>query len=367
MRDILTQSLERLLADQCTPDFLRNCEDSSHTALPEVWQRIAESGFAMAAVSEDSGGAGLPWSDIYPLLQLTGAYALPLPLAENMVAAALLDGAGIEVPDTALTIADGACEGVKAEIVGDSIRLSGTVSHVPWGRSCPQLVVDALDAAGNTWLALVALESATIAPDLNLAREPRDTMCFDRVQPIAAISWSKRSPLRAPLRTLGAMTRSAQMAGAMERIIQTSVQYAGDRVQFGKPIGKFQAIQHQLATAGCESAATGAGAAYACAKASLPGFEMAVAAAKQRASEAAGPVASVGHAVHGAIGFTYEHHLHFLTRRLWSWRSEFGNSLWWSLLLGQSVIASDKSFWEQITDADQEHLRLSPTFTLEQA
>lgn len=364
MRDLLIQSLERLLADQCTPEFLRHCEEQHGPELPDVWQTLEDSGFALAAVSEAGGGAGLPWSDIYPLLQLMGAHALPLPLAENLLAAALLDQAGIDLPEGALTLGDGACAGLRLEGGPGTWRLSGSVAHVPWARQCTHVVVDALDAQGRPWIALVARASAQLQPDLNVAREPRDRLLLDGAVPVAAAPWPQPE-MAAPVRVHGAMARSAQMAGAMERIVQTSVQYAGERVQFGKPIGKFQAIQQQLATAGCESAAAGAGAAFAFARAGLPGHLLAVAAAKLRASEAAGHVASVGHGTHGAIGFTYEHHLHFLTRRLWSWRSEFGNSQWWSLAIGRSVLASPLSFWEQITDRQQEHLRIDPSLSLE--
>ena len=363
MRDILVQSIDRLLADHCTPQLLRDSENGGYPT--GLWELIEESGFALAAVSEDAGGAGLPWGDIYPLVQRMGLHALPLPLPETLLAAWLLDTAGLPFAEGAVTVGDGVCQGVRAAPADNGqLRLSGTVAFVPWGRHCEHMVVDATDAEGHTWIALVARADVVVHHDLNIAREPRDTWVLEAVTPVACARWADPH-CPAPVRTYGAMVRSAQMAGAMERIVQLSVQYAGERVQFGKPISKFQAIQHQLACAGCESAATGAGAAFAFGRVRSPGQMLAIASAKLRANEASGPVASIGHGTHGAIGFTYEHHLHFLTRRLWSWRSEFGNALWWSTQIGESVCTAALPFWEQITDTGHEHLRLSPTLSLD--
>jgi acyl-CoA dehydrogenase len=80
------------------------------------------------------------------------------------------------------------------------------------------------------------------------------------------------------------------------------------------------------------------------------GFEAAV--AKIRCGEAAGVAASIAHQTHGAIGFTDEHRLHCYTRRLWSWRSEFGSEAYWSGVLGQRVAAAGADeFWPSVTGA----------------
>jgi len=125
-------------------------------------------------------------------------------------------------------------------------------------------------------------------------------------------------------------------------------------VQFGRPIAKFQAIQQQLAllaeqaaaaSVAVESAATAVAAAR-------PSASLAIAVAKIRAGEAAGKVAEIAHQVHGAIGFTHEHSLHRLTRRLWSWRDEFGTESQWSLDLGKEVMAAGAdALWPTITQA----------------
>lgn len=128
------------------------------------------------------------------------------------------------------------------------------------------------------------------------------------------------------------------------------MKYVTERKQFGRPIGSFQAIQHQLAVLAGHVAATGIAAAHAFSAADRgdPRFE--VACAKVRAGEATGIGASIAHQVHGAIGFTYEHSLHFLSRRLWAWRAEFGAEPHWAAELGRAVAARGAAeLWPYVT------------------
>ena len=146
--------------------------------------------------------------------------------------------------------------------------------------------------------------------------------------------------------------RSAQMAGALQSVLETSVQYARERVQFGRPIGRFQAVQQNLALLAGQAAAATAAAEAAIEAAAHNLDSPAVAAAKIRAGEAAGIGAAIAHQVHGAIGFTQEHRLHYLTRRLWSWRDEFGNEAYWARRLGGEVVAAGADrLWHGITAA----------------
>jgi acyl-CoA dehydrogenase len=148
----------------------------------------------------------------------------------------------------------------------------------------------------------------------------------------------------------GAMLRSAQIAGALQGALELTRCYATQRVQFGRPIGSFQAIQHQIAVMAehTASALIGAEAAFAAAGSTLPDFP--IMAAKVCAGEAASVGAAIAHAVHGAIGFTYEHSLHLMTRRLWSWRSEYGSQSYWAQRLGTLVCASGaSSLWPAVT------------------
>jgi acyl-CoA dehydrogenase len=135
----------------------------------------------------------------------------------------------------------------------------------------------------------------------------------------------------------------------MRRALDLSVQYAGERQQFGKPIGKFQAIQQMLADAAGQLAAAEAACARAAAEWDGADFAFFAGVAKARAGEAAGRVAEICHQAHGAIGFTQEHSLHFFTRRLWSWRDEYGNETYWQSSIGQSVCgAGDADLWPRL-------------------
>jgi len=135
-----------------------------------------------------------------------------------------------------------------------------------------------------------------------------------------------------------------------------AVQYAQDRVQFGRPIGKFQAVQHQLAALAAKSAQAtiAAACAFRAADRHTPTFETAC--AKVVAGEAAGLATTVAHQVHGAIGFTYEHALHFTTRRLWSWRPEFGTESQWAEELGRRTAERGApSLWPDLTRRQSGH------------
>jgi acyl-CoA dehydrogenase len=146
------------------------------------------------------------------------------------------------------------------------------------------------------------------------------------------------------------MLRTAQMAGALETTLDLSTRYATERVQFGKPISAFQAIQHQLAQMAQHtgSALVSAEAAFVESGNQLAAWQ--IAAAKVCGAEAAGAVAAMAHAVHGAIGFTHEHALQLGTRRLWAWRSEFGNLGHWTQRLGRAVAqGGSASLWPAVT------------------
>ena len=78
--------------------------------------------------------------------------------------------------------------------------------------------------------------------------------------------------------------------------------------------------------------------------------ELAIASAKSRVDDAISICASIAHQVHGAIGFTYEHGLHFSTRRLWSWRAEYGSGSYWAKILGEKAVSNGaNNFWPSIT------------------
>ena len=174
------------------------------------------------------------------------------------------------------------------------------------------------------------------ALDRNYAGEPRDSFRLDGVSVTAIGEGGSRDDLHFD----GALFRAAQMAGAMERVLDMTVAYAKERAQFGRTISKFQAVQQQIARLAGEAAAASAASHAAGDARSLGPARFETACAKLRAGEAAGEVAAIAHQVHGAVGFTHEYHLHFLTRRLWSWRDEFGSEAEWNRMNGRAIAAA---------------------------
>lgn len=324
---LVYDAAERLFADLATPDIVNAAEAGTWPA--ELWTAVAEAGF-LDALGGASGGALDGLGDAVDVLRATGRFAVPLPVAETMLARWLANRAGLAPPDGPLALAvEGPEDHLELRRVGTDWRLSGTARGVPWARNARGLVVST-----GVAVALVAPVGAMIEQGKNLAGEPRDDIALELKLDARSVAGAPVGADAAVVYRLGALFRAAQMTGALEEALQLAVTYAGDRVQFGRPIGKFQAIQQQLALAAEQVAASGVAVASAVA-AGAGDLGFTAGAAKLRVGEAAGKVADIVHQVHGAIGFTHEHRLHQLTRRLWSWRDEFGVESAWALELGR--------------------------------
>jgi acyl-CoA dehydrogenase len=347
LRTMLGDMVTRLFTDLATKDLLESAE-TGHWP-DKLWQALEENGLTLPLLPEDKGGAGGTWGDAYVVVRAAGRHAVPLPLPETIVGGWLLSGAGLAVPPGPLTLAPvQPDDSLRLRRAGDGWRLSGTAARVPWGERAGH-VVAVTEVDGQPLVALVAAGSGQVTRDTNLAREPRDTLVYDGAAVIAAAPAGAAVPRDATW-LYGAMVRAAQMAGGLEYLRLQSVQYASERKQFGRAIGAFQAIQHELAILAGHAAAAdmAAASAFRAADRGDPGFEIAV--AKIRAGEAAGIAAGIAHQVHGAIGFTYEHALHFVTRRLWSWRAEFGGESAWAAELGRDVAGRGAdALWPHLT------------------
>jgi len=157
--------------------------------------------------------------------------------------------------------------------------------------------------------------------------------------------WLATQP-EADRRRLGAVLSCAQIAGALERALQFTVEHVTTRQQFGVPIVRFQAVAHQLAQLAEETAAARAAADGA----SADSQEWKVAAAKVRCGEAAAKGAEIAHQLHGAIGFTNEHALRHFSAILWQARDRFGTETEWAIQLGRHVAASGDP-WRLLTES----------------
>ncbi len=334
MRNDVLKTVDRIFDELC-PKALRESAEAGEWP-SALWAALEEVGLDRAALPEAAGGPGLDFADAMFALRRSAYHAAPLPLAETLLAGRLLAAAGMAVPQGALTVAP-VHAGDRIDFVQSSAgtALSGRAQRVPWGNLCAHAVV-AGELAGKAVLGLVATAGAVRGVEKNLAGEPRARLEFEAVPLLACAALDHAT---ARLLAEGALLRSVQMAGALERVLEYSLQYANERVQFGRPIGKFQAIQHMLAQLAGQVAAASAAADAAVEASVAAPDEFAVAVAKSRTGEAAGKGAEIAHQVHGAMGYTREHNLHYSTRRLWSWRDEFGNETHWQSRLGRMVAA----------------------------
>lgn len=352
MNDTLIEdSAAKLFSTQVDKDRRLRAETGTWDAA--LWQQVADSGFHLLLATESAGGYGECWTAAYPLLRGLGYWQVPLPLAETMVAAQLASLAGFDIPAGPLTLVEQGC-GSQLQLQGSGAdaTLSGTAHQVPWARHASAALVSLADGR----LALLDLKGAgvTVQPHANHAGLPSDTLVLQQAR-LAGLA-ANPLPLARPAWTLGAAARSAMLVGALESALEQSVRYAGERVQFGKALGKYQAIQQQLALMAGDVSAARVAAMVAMADApggaqgSCAATHFSTAVAKVRAGEAATRGTSIAHQVHGAIGFTHEHALHFATRRLWAWRAEFGSDADWAGELGRAAIAARSAgFWAGVT------------------
>ncbi|MBX9611137.1 MAG: acyl-CoA dehydrogenase [Burkholderiales bacterium] len=317
---MFTQAIENILKDQCTPAVVRAIEAGGSTAA--LWQALQGAGFLELLASEDAGGAGLPLADLFPILSSFGRYTVPVPVAQTIVARALL-GSQFAMPNGMITLAAALRREASGAIVC-SLTPYGRVADFVLARDGDALLLLPADAARREATGVHGSLAASLRwPDEHVAT---------------------RVPGAGPLLpAFAAALHAALLSGAMTRVFEMTLQYCNDRIQFGKTLGKFQAVQHQLSVmAEHVAAASMAAEAAFHTDAAAPSL-LAAAMAKSRTSEAAVLVASIAHALHGAIGVAEEYDLQLLTRRLHEWRLAHGSEAHWNVLIGNSVLASDTS------------------------
>jgi len=331
-RTLILETAERMFRDLSESTIVDAAEKGEWPA--DLWNAVAEAGLDRAAVPEEFGGAGTDLADGLAVVRVAGRFAAPIPLAESILAGLLLSRAGAAVPEGPLTVATSRKLGLEQS--GDGWQLNGTAGQVPWAGQAKGIIVLASDGTDD-YIACVDPSGCAIEAGKSIAGEPSDTVTFDGVTLSAEdVRPAGEGASEDAILVLGAAIRSLQMAGALEAILELSATYSMDRVQFGRPIAKFQAVQQSLAVAASEVAAAGMAAEIAM-EAVEGGNWLEVAVAKSRVGEAAGKAAELAHQVHGAIGFTHEYNLHHFTRRLWAWRDDFGGEPYWEGRIGDSI------------------------------
>jgi len=339
MDTILVDQLQRLCAQAGGgPD---------ETFAAALWAQITEAGFQNALLPEESGGYGVTPAQAMGLVRTAASMALPVPLAETMMTLALQAAAGGEALGGALS---GSCDEGAADEAPGGWQVTATARAVPYGRFAAHVLAP-VRCNGRLHLAALPVAQARVETRENLAGEPRDTLTWTGATVARQAAPAMQGEDPASLLVAGAFLRSQQMVGAMQRALDHTVTYAQDRKQFGQPIARFQAVQHQLAVAAGHLAAATAAADAATDAYGTDAFAFAVAIAKSRVGEAAGIVAATCHQVLGAMGFTREHELHKVTRRLWAWRDEYGNETLWQERIGRTICAGGGArLWQTVVD-----------------
>ncbi len=333
-RDMLLETAERFFTERSGRAIVNEVEKGVWPA--DLWKEIEEMGLTLVAVPEDKGGAGGTLADMLALLRVAGSHAVPVPLAETALANLLIAAAGGEPKAGPATLAFG------SNLSLNGGRLSGKVERVPFAS-----VADRFVAVVGDRLAVVAAGNAKVDGHPSHAGEPYGTVTFDN----SASELSAASAVSADRAfELAAVTRAMQMAGAADKVLATATEYCKQRVQFGRPISTFQAIQHMLAELASHVAATIASAEAAARDADEGGLadggRFSIAAAKCQASDFAQKIAAISHQSMGAMGFTHEHILHHYTRRLWVWRRDFGSETFWGEKIGAAYAkAGPDALW----------------------
>ena len=284
-----------------------------------LWKTYRETGLDFALCSDEPTSL----RDGVLALRAAGRAAVRIPAAEAMLAQWLAQQAGWDDVGETPTV-----------VTGDGFK------QVPWGRTASTIYV-VHDGA----IARYTGPFTVVREGNNLAGEPRD----DLAQPTHEPERSSSAFSTRELLARSALLKAAMMVGAMDEAIRICVQHAGERVQFGKPISEFQAVQQMLSQLAAHGAAAGAAVDFAAAEGSV----LTAAIAKSRASEAVAVVSDAAHQITGAMGFTVEFPLHQLTRRLWAWRDEEGNERFWNKIIGDAVVAhAQGGLWPLVSSGE---------------
>lgn len=310
----LRDTVRELLAKECRPEVVRAAWSGSWSRT--LWDGLAEMGVLALRAPEASGGLGMDEVDLVGVLEEAGRSAAPAPVAE---------AAAVAVPLLAEAGGDLAERWLPAVISGQVVTTVGAVdgsAPVPYGAQADLLLLGHGQEV-----------HAVAAADVTLAPLP----AVDRGRPLYAVTWSP-SPasllaeggLVALAFDRGALAAAAQLIGLARHLIETTVGYATQRRQFGRPIGSFQAVKHHLADAllAVEFAAPATyRAAWSVARGD-PRRCAHVSMAKALASDAAMLASRVALQVHGAIGYSWEHDLHLWMKRVWALAGSWGDAAW---------------------------------------
>jgi alkylation response protein AidB-like acyl-CoA dehydrogenase len=314
---MMAGAFRELTVDLCTPQALRALFEGRDTAAEERWNRLAELGLFGVLAPPSSGGLGLAAADFVLLAQEAGRAALPEPLTEQ---------AALAVPALLELEAQPAASALLPELARGSARIAITHPQNRRANVPPGLTHWLLCEPETVTLAHTEEVTAAAAPSVDAGRrlfEPRLRPGAGQVLARGA----RAQGIGAQLLNRGAVFSAAQCLGVAERMIALAAEYAKERVQFGKPIGSYQAIKHHLASVQVKLEFARPVVYAAVTRAADPDPRAAASAshAKLAAGDAAELAARTAIQVHGAMGYSWEVDLHFYMKRAWALQGAWGD------------------------------------------
>ena len=311
----------------------------------ELWSQLHELGLVRLTGPTERGGSGAGWAEAAELISAAVRHGVRAPLAEHdLLACWLLEAAGLPSDETLRTVC--------------ILDAAGTATGVPWARAAGRIVVvfGDVDGGGSGYrLADVDAARLTITPATNMIGEPRDSIAAD-IGGLHAGSRAIDKALVEQLRWKSALVRSIQICAALDSALDLTIEHTSSRVQFGRSLSKFQAIQHMVADIAAEAALARAATESAVNVAitsdwTADNLAFLVAVARSCAGHAASVVVRNAHQAHGAIGTTVEHRLHEYTRAALAWRSEYGSVSSWDAAVTQAAVSAGAAgLWWLIAD-----------------
>ena len=289
-----------------------------------VWSAMADQGWLAIELPEDDGGLGLGMVELAVLCEEIGRRLVAAPFLPTIVALGALCGdearADTGTKEWREALGQGEAVGCVAAAPGsDRLTVEGSGGQVRLsGQTAPVAYAPSADVA------VVLAAGGVYGVDLRAEGRPAPLSAMDRTRELGVLAFDGT-----PARFLGgeeaaallvdraATLASAEMLGAADHVLALTVQYAKDRVQFGKPIGSFQAVKHMLADALVDVEGMRSTVYYAawCAAAGDAERSLAASMAKAWCSDASRRVMAAGLQVHGGIGFTWEHDMHLYLKR----------------------------------------------------
>jgi alkylation response protein AidB-like acyl-CoA dehydrogenase len=358
LRNIVRSFLE----NKSSEETVRELMETENGFDDAVWSQMAEQmGLQSLIIPEEYGGSGYSYVELCVVLEEMGRRLLPAPYFSTVVLAAntilhsgddaakkdLLPGiaSGETKATLALTEANGRWDesGIEATATksGDGYAITGEKMFVLDGHTADLIVVAAKTDAGTSLFTVQADASG-------LTREALSTMDQTRKQAKLTFADTPATLLGtegggwdvlSTVLDLTAVALAAEQVGGAQFVLEMAVQYAKDRVQFGRPIGSFQAIKHKCADMLLEVESAKSAAYYAawCAAEMNDELPSVASLAKAYCSEAYFHAAAENIQIHGGIGFTWEHPAHLYFKRAKSSELLFGDPTYHRELLAQRI------------------------------